>query len=144
VFPGCTFVAVFIIVVTVVQSDSTGDAVGAILGYFDRRPPRRIDLFAILSLVDLIAQRAGGAVADRTDDLVHPATASSDEPFLALPEDDRQPVGAKAGVRTGTTVVQHRDLEAVVPVTPVRNPARVLVSVELDAGVAAVAQGLEV
>src|SRR5262249_5353005 len=95
-----------------------------------------------LDLVDREAERAGGAVADGADDLVHSAAARCDEHAFGV-EDGVEPVGAEAGVLTNAAVVEDGELDAVVGGAPVWGTFRVLLVPEAGSRARSVAVRFE-
>ena len=106
------------------QRDGAGDPVRAVGGHLDRRPPGvvPVDVPACLVAAERVGQRAGRAVPDGADDLVHPPAAGGHEGLRIGAENRRQPVRAVAGVLADAPVIEDRDLLAVVGIAPVGDP----------------------
>ncbi len=89
-----------------------------------------VDIGSGLDSVDGETERPRRAVANRPDDLVHPAPAGGDERLGRQPEDGRQAVGAQPGVLAGAAVVDDRHLLADIGIEVVGDPLRIFGAVE--------------
>src|SRR5262249_41126949 len=131
--------------VRVEEGDLAGDPVRTVLGHLDRRPAGAAPVHLVPGLdgIDGVAQRPRRAVADGTDDLVHPAAARGDERLGAGAERGGEPAGAQTGVLADAPVVVDRQLLARIGVPPVWDPLGILGTGEPAAGAAAVTGRLD-
>jgi len=143
VLPRRALSALLILALHIFEWDSTGNPVRSIFGDHDRRLAHLIDLIATLDASSGIAQRAGGAVSHRGENLLHPGTVWINKGFLAQAKDRRQVVCAQAGVRTDPAIVENRDLLTDIRVAPVRHAVRLFLAGEADAGMGAIAERLD-
>src|SRR5207248_11597871 len=81
VLSGGALVAWDVLATGMAQRDRTGVSVRAVLGHLDRWLPVAVVVHGVTGLdaVEGVSQSAGGAIADRPDDLVHPPPAGMDE-----------------------------------------------------------------
>src|SRR5258708_24531056 len=121
------------------ELDATGDRVRPVVGHrYHRRALRRFGPDA----VDRVAERAGRALPDRRDDLLHPGAVRVYPRLFAHAEHRLQLVGAEPGVRADRAVVENGDALSGVTLALVLARVRGIAAAETDRAVRPVAERL--